>query len=148
MKETLKIFVTAILIVMISSKSTTAQHIEFAPLYEKTIAGNQLGGSLQFQSNKGWLLGAFYQNRVEFTKEGIIANDSFIGASIAAPLVKNEQLSFLINLRAGLINENFVALVPGLETQWMFGKHFGVSAGTSVRSGYPSALFKVLFKPF
>lgn len=141
------ILISSFLLVYSFNKAI-AQGLLISPMYEMTVVGGQFGGSVAYQFNSNWMLGGFYQSGVELSNDGIITNNGFMGVGFAAPLIKNESACLLLNLRAGLVNENFIVLVPGFETQWMFNKNFGVATGGSLRYRHPSVMMKFIYRLF
>lgn len=121
---------------------TYSQQFRIAPLIEKTVAGNQYGTQLLFQTKSKWNFGGFYQASLQQNPEGIQSVNPFFGVSVSAPLVQTDKLSFLFNTRCGIVNQVFVVVVPGLETELKFSKTISVSTLMSVRMSYPSALLK------
>jgi len=119
-----------------------SQHISIAPFIEKTVAGNQYGTQLLFKTKSNWNFGGFYQSSLQRNPEGIQLLNPFFGVSASAPLVQTDKLSFHFNTRCGIVNQVFVVVVPGLETELKVSKTISVSAMMSVRMSYPSALLK------
>jgi hypothetical protein len=65
-----------------------------------------------------------------------------------APIAKSERLAFLVNLRAGFVNEKFLVIVPSVETRVHISSRIGVTVGTGLRMGYPSLSVKTFIKLF
>lgn len=125
-----------------------AQNLVVQTESEYTVAGMQHGGSLQYETASQWALGFFYQAEFEIADEAQQPGSAFLGARLQAPLAKTQRMSFFAILRGGLINDNFVALVPGLETRVHIGRRFGTAFGMSMRMGYASISGKLFVKMF
>ncbi|MBS1509010.1 MAG: hypothetical protein JSS79_20400 [Bacteroidetes bacterium] len=123
-----------------------AQHISLVPTVEKTVAGNQYGSLLVFQTKRLWSIGGFYQSSVTRTSEGIQTSNPFYGVSISAPLVRSGKINLLANGRVGVVNEDFLVVVPGLETEVKISRSISVSSLMSIRMSYPSAALRIAIK--
>ena len=123
-----------------------AQHISIMPTVEKTVAGNQYGTLLVLQTKKLWSIGGFYQASFTRTAEGVQATNPFYGVSISAPLVRSGKLNLFANGRVGVVNHDFLVVVPGLETEVRITRLISVSALMSVRMSYPSAAARIAIK--
>ena len=128
---------------MFFAVSANAQHIMLVPIIEKTVAGNQYGSQVQFETKSQWSFGGFYQTSWQQTAEGTQALNPFYGVAINAPLAKSDRLNFYFNLRGGIVNQHFLVVAPGLETKLKISRILSVSALTSVRMTYPSASLKI-----
>lgn len=127
---------------------TAAQDIVLSAGAEKTVTGNQYGGSLMYETKKSWGAGAFYQaGIIRDNGEGSRENP-FYGIALQAPLVRSQRISFIGILRTGLVNEKFVAVVPSLETRIQITPKAGVAVGAGLRSGYPSLAAKLFVRLF
>jgi|GEM_PF-1315733 hypothetical protein len=119
-----------------------SQQVRIAPFIEKTVAGNQYGTQLLFQTKNKWNFGGFYQTSLQHSSEGIQSANPFFGIAVSAPLVKSEKINFQFNTRCGIVNQLFVVVVPGLETELKVSKTISLSTLMSIRMSYPSALLK------
>lgn len=126
--------------------AVNAQQLSLVPTVEKTVAGNQYGSLLVFQTKRLWSVGGFYQTSLTRTSEGIQTSNPFYGVSISAPLVRSGKINLLANGRVGVVNEDFVVVVPGLETEVKITRFIGVSALMSMRMSYPSAALRIAIK--
>ncbi|HEY4654287.1 MAG TPA: hypothetical protein VIH22_07220 [Cyclobacteriaceae bacterium] len=115
---------------------------------ECTVAGSQHGATIQFESRTLWGLGIFYQAELGNGHETYIPKDTFLGMLVQAPLATAKRISFFAMLRAGFVNENFVVLVPGLETRVHISPRFGTAFGMSMRMGYAAVSGKLFVKVF
>jgi len=135
------------LIVLLSFlKVSYSQRIILSGILEKTVAGNQYGAQLACRTKSSWNFGGFYQESMLIKSDGAASRNPFYGITASVPLVKSDKLDFYFNTRAGIVNQFFFAVVPGLETELKFSKVLSLSALMSVRMSYPSALFKVNIK--
>jgi hypothetical protein len=137
-----------ILALVASSLFAKAQTLQVMTGAEQTVAGSQFGGLLLFQLKSKWGLGAFYQAGFERTPEQTLKKDPFYGAALYMPLSRTEKINFYATLRCGLVNENFVAVVPGVETQMRVFKRLGASFGMGYRMGYPAMSARITARLF
>jgi len=122
-----------------------AQHVWMTPLVEKTVAGTQYGSMLVFRSRGLWSFGGFYQSTLQEGVDGL-RPANFCGLTVAAPLMKSGRMNFYGNVRAGLVDQTFVAVVPGLETELKLSRKFSLAATMSIRMTYPSAGVKLYIR--
>lgn len=123
-----------------------AQRLSLVPTVEKTVAGNQYGTLLVFQTKRLWSMGGFYQASFARNGEGVLSSNPFYGVSLSAPLVRSGKVNMLANGRVGVVNEAFLVVVPGLETEVRINRFISVSSLMSVRMSYPSAAIRVAIK--
>jgi hypothetical protein len=144
----MKMFILFLLIV--SSIIVKAQQLVMQSGVEKTVAGLEYGANMFLETKRMWALGSFYQTRLNRDNpEGSLQmKNIFYGVLFQGPIMKNEKLSFLFNLRMGLVNERFLAVVPSVETRIHVSERTGFSVGTGLRMSYPSFSFKVFVKLF
>lgn len=114
---------------------------------EYTVAGLQYGGSLMYEAKSKLGLGFFYQAPIGSLEDAHI-KDQFYGVITQIPLAKSEKILFAANLRAGLVNDQFLVVVPGLETNINISKRIGIAFGMSLRMNYPSVSTKITLKLF
>ena len=120
-----------------------AQHVLVVPAIEKTVAGNQYGFQLLFESKYQWSFGGFYQTSWQQTAEGVHAVNPFYGLTVNAPVIKSNQINFYLNIRGGVVNQHFLVVAPGLETSVKVSRWIRISTLMSVRMSYPSASLKI-----
>lgn len=125
-----------------------AQNMVVQTQSEYTVGGLQHGASLQYETASQWGLGVFYQTELEIREEAYDPGSTFLGVLLQAPLAKTQRLSFFALLRTGLVNDRFVAVVPGLETRVHISHRFGTAFGMGMRMGYPSLSGKLFVKMF
>ena len=130
------------------TQRATAQQLVVSPMTEKAVTGWQVGTVIKFQTKGKWALGGFYQTSITPNVEDEKVKDTFYGAAVYAPIVRTNKLVFYINLRGGVVNEKFVAIAPGLETEINLFKNLSLAFGTSVRMQYPSATARINLKLF
>lgn len=137
-------------VILFSILSTIAygQNIVVSAGAEKTVAGNQYGGSLMFETKSSWGAGAFYQAGITRDNgEGYLKNP-FYGIALQAPIARSQRISFCGLLRTGMVNEKYLVVVPSLETRIQITPKAGVAVGAGLRSGYPSLSAKLFIKLF
>jgi hypothetical protein len=136
------------LFVTFFTQRATAQQLVVSPMTEKAVTGWQVGTVIKFQAKSKWALGGFYQTSITGNVEYEKVKDTFYGAVVYAPIVRTDKLVFYINLRGGVVNEKFVAIAPGVETEINLLKNLSFALGTSLRMQYPSATARINIKLF
>jgi hypothetical protein len=132
-----------LLLLILTVHVSLSQRMMLTPGVEKTVSEYQYGATLLLQTNKKWGLGGFYQTGISKEEEGTVKKNPFYGAVLYAPLSKTDKINFYATLRCGVVNENFVVIVPGLETQLRLFKNFQAGFGMGYRMGYPSVSCKI-----
>ena len=131
------IFIILLLTSMLSEAEGQAFHLSAG--IEKTATRCLYGGGLTFESKGKWGFGAFYQVGIQNElKESLKLNDAFYGLLLQVPLAKSQKIDFFATLRAGMVNENFFVVVPGLETRIKTWRKLSTTFGMGYRVGYPS----------
>lgn len=127
-----------------SSVFLEAQHLHLSAGAEKTATRLLYGGALTLESKGKWGIGAFYQTSLSSSvDEKASGKDIFYGAVLQVPLAKTDKINFFATARAGLANENFFVLVPGLETQIKTWKKLNTIFSMGYRVGYPAIGLKL-----
>jgi hypothetical protein len=144
------IAIILVLILVLIMVEASAQKLFLQTGVEKTVAGYEYVGSLSYETKRMWALGSFYQTGLTRNNpEGILApKNNFYVMLMQAPIAKSERLAFLVNLRAGFVNEKFLVIVPSVETRVHISSRIGVTVGTGLRMGYPSLSVKTFIKLF
>lgn len=142
MKKLIMILFNILVFVVVAN----SQHIKVATLIEKTVAGNQYGAQLVYQSKSKWSLGGFYQESILAQSDGAMSKNPFYGITLNAPIAKTDRLNFYFNTRVGFVNQVFLVVVPGLETELSVSKVVSLSAVMSMRMSYSSSMLKINIK--
>lgn len=140
-----------ILVVILLSFSATiqAQTLVLSTGIEKTVADTESQFMMGYQSKKQWAIGTFYQNSLNnFTNENNREQSYWYGAFTTLSIAKSEKVSFYAMVRGGLMNEQFVVLVPSLETKIKISKWLAVGVASSYRQGYPAFSIKTQISLF
>ncbi|HYG03445.1 MAG TPA: hypothetical protein VD927_13430 [Chryseosolibacter sp.] len=145
--KNLIIFVLVVLLALIV-QFANAQSFSIAMNAEKTVSGTQYGPALSFQTKSNWRAGAFYQSVMNVRPERGEIKSEFYGISAAAPLKKCDGFVFYATFRAGLSNNQFLVLVPGIETEIRLTPRASVAFGTSIRMQHVAASGKLMFRIF
>ncbi len=135
------------LFIAICSYPAISQNLMIGTQAERTVAGYQYGGSLLYETSKQWAYGGFYQTAFSKPNESTPQN-LFYGIHIQVPLVTSERLSFFATFRGGLVNKQFAAVIPGLETRISISKRLSLAVGMSMRMSYPAISSKLIIKLF
>src|SRR5688572_6005182 len=139
-----------ILALLLQLKIARTQHLNLSLLAEKTVAGSDYGATLVYENKGQWGVGFFGQTGLskQNNEEGFSMKNPFYGLTVQAPLVRTEKITFLLNTRAGLVNQNFFIVVPGLETRIHILSRFAAVVGVGLRHGHPSASIKIMTRVF
>lgn len=134
---------TLILLILIPAINGQAQSFTVSAGLEKTVANTESQLMLGYQTKKQWVMGTFYQhNFSQFTNEGSTGHYSWYGVFVGLPLAKSEKLSFHALLRTGLMERQFVVIVPSLETNIKVSNRLAVCVASSLRKGHPAFSIK------
>lgn len=140
-----------LLSLLVTTTSLCAQNLTLSTGIERTVAAAESQFTVGYQTKKQWSLGTFYQTTLNVPPfENTLEGDSrtWYGAYLNLPLAKTEKITFYAQVRAGLIDEQFVAIVPSLETRITITKWFAFGMGGGYRHGYPALSFKAHIKLF
>ncbi len=140
-----------ILIVILFSFSATiqAQTLVLSTGIEKTVADTESQLMMGYQSKKQWAIGTFYQNSLnKFINENNRDQSFWYGAFTTLSIAKSDKISFYAMARIGLIDEQFIVVVPSLETKIKISKCFSVGVASSYRQGYPAFSIKTQISLF
>lgn len=133
-----------ILLLTLFLSTVKGQNIHFSAGIEKTATRCLYGAGLTFETKSKWGLGGFYQAGViNNAKESLKFNDAFYGLLLQIPLAKTPKIDFFATARLGMVNEDFFAAVPGLETRIKLWRRLSTTFGMGYRVGYPSIGVKV-----
>lgn len=141
------VLITLVLLVPIA---LSAQDVVFQSGVEKTVVNAEYAASLGFELKSLWGLGGFYQAGLQRNSEtnSLAPVDPFFGGFLQVPVAKSERLAFLIHVRAGIVNDHFFAVVPGVETRVHLSPRTGFSVGSALRHGHPSFSARFFLKMF
>lgn len=138
-------------LVQLIAGSLQAQGVNFAIGSEKSVGGIHHISALNVESKGKWGVGVFYQAKVDWNyseEDSNLFRDPYYGITLQAPLAKCEKMSFFVTLRGGLVNKDFVLVVPSLETRIKLFSRFDAVFGMGYRYNYPTASIKVLVNLF
>jgi hypothetical protein len=127
-----------------------AQQVVLQSGIEKTISNVEYNARIGFELKSLFGIGGFYQAGLQRSTESNSLNrvNPFFGGFLQMPVAKSERIAFLINVRAGIVNENFFAVVPGVETRVHLSPRVGFSVGSALRHGHASFSTCMFLKMF
>ncbi|WKZ61616.1 MAG: hypothetical protein QY309_08990 [Cyclobacteriaceae bacterium] len=127
-----------------------AQQVVLQSGIEKTVSNIEYTARVGFELKSLFGIGGFYQAGLQRGTESNSLNrvNPFFGGFLQVPVAKSERLAFLINVRAGIVNENFFAVVPGVETRVHLSPRVGFSFGSALRHGHASFSTRLFLKMF
>lgn len=139
---------TALIIILLALIGSRAngQSLLTAAYAEYTVSGVQYGGTATWATERQWGAGIFYQSSLRTTENSNIKE--YYGLMLQVPIVRTSQLLLTGTLRSGIVNDQFLVVVPGLETRMELGKKIAVAFGMSVRMNYPAVSSKFIVKLF
>ncbi|MBX2970335.1 MAG: hypothetical protein KF803_13280 [Cyclobacteriaceae bacterium] len=139
-----------ILSIFLAPFFTMAQQVVLQSGVEKTVSNMEYTATLGFEMKSLFGIGGFYQAGLHRSSESgsLDPLNPFFGGFLQMPIAKSERLSFLVNVRAGIVNENFFAVVPGVETRVHLSPRTGFSVGSALRHGHPSFSARLFLKMF
>ncbi len=133
-----------LLVLSMTATFARAQHLHFSAGVEKTAVRCLYGGGLTFETKHKWGVGGFYQTSIARPpKETFNLKDAFYGVLFQVPLLKTDKIDFFATARLGMVNENFFAAVPGLETRIKTWRNLSTVFGMGYRVGYPAIGLKL-----
>ena len=135
----------AILLTTFINNTTDAQNLEVGVNAEKTVAGLSTGASLNWRFKNAFAIGAFAQVGHRAQELGVIDNRLY-GMTLSVPLAKSQNMTFAFNLRSGVMNKQFVVIIPAVETSINLGKRAALLLGTSIRMRNVAAYAGMQFK--
>lgn len=142
---------TIVILFAISVTSAFGQSVNLSVDAENMVTGSQFGATVFREAANGMILGASYLSSLPsrtFDQDVEIARNYFYGLAVGFPLKKSESMSLLLSMRAGIHNDQFFALMPGLETRVKLKSYGGIAVGTGLRHGHPSLQLKLFVKLF
>jgi len=140
-----------ILTFLMASAGAYAKMMAVSAGLEKTVAGNQYTVTLTRETAKKWSFGLFYQEDLSLgaNHEKITsAPFNFYGSLISVPLVKSQKIQFSLLTRVGLADNQFLVIVPSMETRMTLNRRYAVAAGAGYRMGYPALSGRLIIKLF
>lgn len=135
-----------ILSLALPSIAAEAQTLWVAPVFERTVAGNQYGAMLMYKTKKQLGIGTFYQTTVMRTADSLQKTNPFYGMKLTVPLVSTKKIVFHANIRCGMVNQVFWVVAPALETEIKLTRSINFSAMMGVRMTYPSSSLSISIK--
>jgi len=141
---------TALLVALISVivlfQKVCAQNLFIAPMAESTIVGLQYGGYSGYITKKSFSIAAFYLRCKTQSEIWPSQQVLFYGIQSSLPIVRNQKLIFSGTLRAGLANNQFMVVVPGVETRIRITTRFHSVLGASWRYGHAAINTSLMIK--
>ena len=125
--------------------NVSGQDLSVSTGLEQTVAGTELQISGGYVTKKNWSLGAFHQSKItnassetDNSKQGA----SWYGLYINAPIANTKKINVFLQMRTGFYENQFIVVVPSLETNINLNKMISLGFGTSLRYSYPAFSFK------
>jgi hypothetical protein len=134
----LKLIIWLIIMTAIAILSEVrGQHIYGSVFTQNTIAGLQQGTEVGYTGARNFGVGVFFQSTEVMSLERSLHNYPFYGVSAQVPIKAGcNGLSFVAQVRAGLVNHEFIIVTPQLETQLDINHFIKVGLNMSHRAGH------------
>ncbi|MGB3464886.1 MAG: hypothetical protein WBA74_06445 [Cyclobacteriaceae bacterium] len=140
--------ISLLFICLLAKTDAKAQQLEVQAYMQETVMGMQNGYSIKRMSENGMKLGLFHQsNRILSFTEGS-SNYPYTGAEISYPLTNCGKLRLYANLKAGLLNNQFILTVPEIESVLKINSFMSFSFASSYRAGQAALSLKANFLLF
>lgn len=128
-----------------------AQSLQISAGAEFTVKTPQVQLTGGYVTKSHWAMGVFYQKSgltPRYTDAAVTGKQEFYGLYVSAPIYSCEKVNLAFQLRSGISEGRFVAIVPSIESTLNISRFIGVGLSTSVRYTYPSFAIKTFFRPF
>jgi hypothetical protein len=123
---------------LMATLNADGQHLLLSAGAEKNIGGLAYECALAVELKSRVCLGVFLQTQVPaMTTFDFKSKQHFYGIQFEAPVATSERLGFFAGCNAGVVNEQFFALVPNVTTKVRLSKHLRFSVATGIRMGNP-----------
>lgn len=106
---------------------------------EQTVSGSLMETSVGMEFHSSIGTGLFIQAGRPVPGSEERFRDLYYGVYVQKSIFQSKGIAVLADLRAGLINRNFIAVTPQLHTRVRIFRNTALSFGTGIRHGYPSA---------
>jgi hypothetical protein len=126
--------------------SACSQSIYVSAIGESTVTGLQYGGAIGYRSGSHFQVGGFFQTGRAQSEAEPVTPSRFYGVETVLPVVRSVKIDFALHFRAGLSNDQFVVIVPGLLTVVNVARNFQLGTGLGWRYGKPSVQAQLQFK--
>ncbi len=140
------ILLTALL--LLTLVRVNAQHFEAQSYVQETALGLQKGYGVRYISPWRMKFGIFLQSNNNLSLEEGVSNYPFTGIEVSYPISSCGKISMYGNVKGGLVNHQFFAITPEIETVWNFSRFVSLGIGTGVRVREAAISGKIIIKPF
>ncbi|MEP1094103.1 MAG: hypothetical protein ABJG78_03285 [Cyclobacteriaceae bacterium] len=131
-------------ILLVGSHLTVAQTISGQAFAEQTVMGFQKGYGLRYQTSKGLGIGVLFQSNGKLSMETADGNYPFYGIETILPITSCNNMRFFISPKIGFVNQDFLVLIPQVETEIKVTNSLSVGITTGLRARQSSAGGKVI----
>lgn len=147
-KIRVKLFLITVLTFMLLVLGTkaSAQRIHFIGFVEQNIIAVQKGVSITSAVGDRIQVGYFFQATHQLSFEQKQSNYPFHGLDLQFRVKNCNSLTLWGGLKTGLVNGQYLAVVPQLNTQVSLTRWLGLGINASYRAGHPALGTSVSFK--
>lgn len=134
-----------IMLSMVLINELKAQHAYGSVFIQNTIAGLQQGTEIGFLTQKQFAVGAFFQSTEILNVEKSVHNYPYYGVTLQAPIKTScNGVSFLAQVKTGVVNNEFIVVTPQLETQLDITSFLKVGFNMGYRAGHSAIGARVI----
>lgn len=136
LKQTALIILTVFLLFVLGIRTAKSQSLSASVIAEENVMGFQSGAEVTLESKNQFGIGVFHQSSEIASFESKGNNYPFSGITMQAPLTKCGPIRLLGRVKAGWVNNQFLIVVPQLETQLILTKFLNLGLNMGYRAGY------------
>ena len=125
-----------------------SQHLEAQIFMQNTTMGPQTGYGIYLKNDKGLGLGWVQQTNQWFESESLSNKHSFIGIGTLIPIQDCGKLSLMLTPKIGLVNGQFLAILPEASTTYQLFRNVRLGLGAGIRARKSAVSFSVSYQPF
>jgi hypothetical protein len=111
----------------------SAQGVQSSLSIQKTVLGLQKGIEAGYVNSKGWGLITFHQSALNSQNEKLGNSYNFNGLMFQAPIKQCADISVYGQLKLGIVNKNFIIIIPQLEFQMKVFNKVSLGINSSYR---------------
>lgn len=140
----MRYFLTTCLTMLIVS-ALSAQQMTAQTYIQQTVMGVQKGFGLRTHQ-KGWGVGVVFQSTQFGVSEAGTGNYPMIAVEGIIPIASSGKLSFSLTPKVGVVNEQFIAFIPEVETTMRLTNWVYLGVGTGIRAREAATSLKIIIK--
>ena len=123
-----------------------SQALEASLSAQKTVIGTHKGIGLKYNIKNNWALGLIYQAYELPNQERSGSSQNLKAIVLQMPIKKCEEINVLFQVQIGHIDDQFMVILPAVETQFKVLQHLWAGLNMSYRYGHPAIGARCIFK--